>query len=225
MKFESKTAVINYEESDVDLVKILAEYLDKNVQSVYDFFEVVPKEKAIINIIPTKEEYDKIYRKSRGLPEDYPLEKWMIGNCRNGVITYLSLHDYKSTTHRFANVEFEEAIEYYKKTILHEYVHYVNETFNQVNDCGYTERYLVEGIATYLSKQKNGQEHPINASIDKILNKENYYYDDYYLLTKYFVENYDKEYVLEVFQSNRQARELLTNELYAKAKEYYREKV
>ena len=40
-------------------------------------------------------------------------------------------------------------------------------------------------------------------------------------IENYFVENYDKRYVLEIFQSNRQARELLKDELYDKAKEYY----
>ena len=46
-------------------------------------------------------------------------------------------------------------------------------------------------------------------------------YDGWYLITKFFVENYDKDFVLEIFQSNRMARELLKDELYDRAKQYY----
>ena len=104
MKFECKTAIFNFEKVDNDLIETLADYLDKHAYEVHEFFELVPKDKVTINIIPTKEEYDDVYRKSRGLPEDFFLEKWMIGNCRNGVITYLSLHDFKSTTHAYAKI-------------------------------------------------------------------------------------------------------------------------
>ena len=224
MVYESKFATFNYEENDKDLIESLSEYLDTNAMAVYDFFEIdIPENKAVINIIPTKIEYDDLYRKTRKLSDDYKVEGWNIGNCRNGIITYLSLHDYKNTTHAYKDVPFEEALDYYKKTILHEYVHFVNENFNKVHDCCYTEKYLVEGIACYLSGQKDSQKIPFNFTCEQILNRGNSYYNAYYLLTKYFVENYDKDYVLDVFQSNRQARELLQNQLFDKAKSYYTE--
>ena len=46
-------------------------------------------------------------------------------------------------------------------------------------------------------------------------------YSGYYLVTKYFVENYDKAFVLDIFKSNRRSRELLKDELFDKAKKFY----
>lgn len=222
MQKECKTAIFNFQESDKDLIDSLAVYLDSHAEEIYNFFEIdCPKEKVVINIVPTKKEYDDLYRRTRGLSGDFPVAGWMIGNCRDGIITYLSLHDYKNTTHAYKDVEYAKALDYYKKTILHEYVHFINENFNLVHNCNYTEKYLVEGIACYLSKQKENQRTPFNFTCEQLLNKNNNLYGAYYLITKYFVENYDKKYVLEVFQSNRQARELLKNELFDKAQQFY----
>lgn len=220
---ESKTAIFNFEKCDEDLVSVLSTYLDEHVKRVYDFFEVEePKEKIVINIIPTKKEYDENFRKVRGLGEDCPVFGWSVGEYRNGKITYLSLHDYKHTTHKLKNVEFEKAIDHYKKTIVHEYVHYVNDIFRKVKNCGSTEKYLSEGIACYLSGQKDGENIPFNFTCEQLLDRDYNNYDAYYLVTKYFVENYDKNFVLEIFQSNRQTRELLKNELFEKAENFYK---
>lgn len=222
MQKECKTAIFNFRECDKDLIDTLAEYIDENAKKIWDFFEVsMPKEKPTINIIPTKKEYDDLYRSTRGLDKNSPVEKWKIGNCRNGVITYLSLHDYKNTSHAFDEKYFDKALNYFQKTILHEYVHFANEIFNKIHSCTYTEKYLVEGIATYLSGQKDGFLISLSATKEQILNKDKFFYDDYYLLTKYFVEHYDKEYVLNVFQNSKLAEELLNNELYEKSFQYY----
>lgn len=222
MQKECKTAIFNFKECDKDLIDGLADYLDTHADKVYEFFEVgKPIEKVVINIIPTKEEYDDVYRKTHGLKEDEPLPNWFIGNCNNGVITYLSLYDFNNASHPYTEDKFDEAFDYYKKTILHEYVHFVNGVFDKVHNCCRTEKFLVEGIATYLSGQKDGLKLSLKATKEELLDRNKFFYADYYLLTKYFVENYDKDYVLEVFQSNRQARELLNNELYDKAKEFY----
>ena len=65
-------------------------------------------------------------------------------------IYYLSINDYKNTSH---TIDFDM----YKKTILHEYVHYVNRLFCIKNNCNFSTKYLSEGIATYLSKQNENK--------------------------------------------------------------------
>lgn len=223
MEKQTKYAVFYYEKQDEDLIDELASALEEKAQDIFAFFEIIPTKKAQIRIIPTKQQYDDIYRKERNLNQDYPLPLWAIGNCREGVITYLSLHDYKSTSHKYKDADYELALDYYKKTIVHEYVHFVNENFNEIKQCAYTEKYLVEGIATYLSGQKTGQEIIFDYTIEQILARDmqKSCYDGWFLVTKYFVENYAKDFILEIFQSSRQARELLTNELYEKAKQHY----
>ena len=95
--------------------------------------------------------------------------------------------------------------------------------FNIQNNCGPTAIYLREGIAIYLSKQKENIALDFNYSLEQILetdvNKRSY--EAYYLVTKYLVENYDKDFVIELFKSNRQANEFLKNQLYNKTKEHY----
>lgn len=222
MRKECKSAVILFEDVDRELAEILAKYLDDNAQRIYDFFEIKPsKEKAKINIIPTKKAYDELYRAMYNLPVDYKVEKWKIGTCKDGEITYLSIHDYKNTSHKFDEEGFDKALLQYKKTILHEYVHFVNEKFNQIHGCTDTEKYLLEGIATYLSGQNEDVTLPLTLTKDEILDENNNYYNDYYLLTKYLVENYNKTVILQVLKNKSFARGVLENDLYDKAQEFY----
>ena len=225
VKKESKVATFIFKKVDEDLIIELSEYLDNQADRIWNFFELKFDKKVIIKIVPTKKEYDDCFRKTHNMSKDAVVEGWSIGNCRNGIITYLSLKDYKNTTHAYKDADFCDALEYYKKTIVHEYVHFVNERFNEIHNCNYTEKYLVEGIATYLSRQKEGQKISFDFNCEQLLDKNNNFYNAYYLVTKYFVEHYNKEYVLEIFQSNRQARELLRNELFEKAKEFIKNEI
>ena len=202
MQKQSKFVIINYKESDKDIIDELIIYLDEKAQAIYDFFEIKPQKKAIINIIPTKAEYDDICKKERKYSDDFVMPKWAIGHCNNGVITYVSINDYDNTSHKFDKKDFEDAFSYYKKTIVHEFVHFVNEQFNSIKDCCYTEKYLVEGIATYLSGQKNNKQIEFDYTIEQLMERDmrKSCYDGWYLITKFFVENYDKDFVLEIFQ-------------------------
>ncbi len=223
MKKSGKVAIFKFNENDKDLIKDLSKFIDSHAQEIFDFFEIEkPKEKAVINIIPTKEEYDNFIRTTRKLSSDYAVPKWLIGTCQDGVITYLSLNDYKNTSHSFNNDKYDEALEYYKKTILHEFIHYVNECFNKIHKCQDTEKYLQEGIATYLSGQYDGKTILLNATKEQILDEKQYYYDDYYLITKYLIENYDKSFVLKMFQNKELARECLVKELFDRTQKFYK---
>ena len=229
MQKSSKYATFNYQEDDIDLIDQLAECLDINAERIFDFFGVdIPKQKITINIIPTKKEFDEIFISDHEWTHsisDFKVPDWAIGYFKNNQITYLSINDYKSTSHAFKKEDYPSAILYYKKTIVHEFVHYVNELFKTKHCCSYTEKYLSEGIATYLSKQKENKNLEFNFTIEQILSYDmkKTCYDGWYLITKYLVENFDKEFVFELFKSNRKAREFLQSDLYEQAKKYYNE--
>lgn len=221
MKKVCRFAIFNYEESDKRLIDELAEYLDTQAQKIFDFFEVeAHKEKIHINIIPTKKEFDKIYLSTwKSEAED-----WAVGFYYNKQITYLSINDYNNTSHAFKEEEYPSAVVYFKKTIVHEFVHYVNDLFKIKNNCSYTEKYLSEGIATLLSGQKEGLDLPFNFTLEHIMPQKDMNkscYNGWYLVTKYLIENYEKNFVFELFKSNRKSREFLQSELYSKAKQHY----
>lgn len=223
MKKENNYAIFSFKKCDEDLINILSNYIEEKAHIAFDFFEVnPPKTKVIIKIIPTKVEYDNYYIKLYGLAPNTKLYGWMIGNFNfeKNQITYLSLHDFNNTTHSLKDVPFEEALDYYKKTILHEFVHYVNGLFRKKHNCGYAEKFLTEGIATYLSGQNENSQPKFDFTIEELLDRNKNIYPAYCLITKYFVENYKKDFVLSIFQSSRQSRELLQTELYEKAKKY-----
>lgn len=217
---ESKLAIFNFNEIDKSLIHELSKYIDDNYQKIYDFFEVpVSKEKVKINIIPTKQEFDTLYVKFHNLPQDTVVPKWVVGTCDRGQINYLSITDYKNTDHAFPKKDYDKALDSFKKTIVHEYVHFVNDIFNKVHKCKESDKYLVEGIATYLSEQYT-QISPLFANtLDEFINKTCYH--DYYLVTKYLVENYDKKLILQLFQSKELAHNFLTKDLFQKIKDHY----
>ena len=228
MRKENKYAIFNYKKIDEDLIDILSSYIEEKAHIAFDFFQVSPpKTKVKIKIISSKIEYDNYYIKMYNLQPETKLYGWMIGNFNfeKNQITYLSLHDFKNTTHKLKDVPYEQAVDYYKKTILHEFVHYVNGLFRKKHNCGYAENFLTEGIATYLSGQNENSTPNFDFSLDEVLDRNKNIYGAYFLLTKYFIENYDRDFVLNIFQSSRQSRELLKNELFKRTENYYKNKI
>ena len=86
---------------------------------------------------------------------------------------------------------------------------------------------MVEGIAIYLSKQKENKKINFDFILEDVLETDmrKTKYDAFYLVTKYLVENYDKEFVLDLFTSSNQSKKFLENELFNKVKEYFSGKV
>ena len=225
MKKECEFAIFNFEEQDGKLIDDLCEFIDKNAQKVYDFFEIKKKEKATINIIPTKAEYDAFYIKKYNLKADQKVPKWAIGSrADDGQIYYVSLFDYKNTSHAYEEKDFEAALVRYKKTCLHEFVHFVNLKYQQEKGCGRTETWLSEGLAVYLSGQKEDKEiEGFPFTLQQLMPQENFgsCYDGWYMLIKYLVENYPKQKIFELIESNRQAREFLKDELFERVRKYF----
>ncbi|MBR1817587.1 MAG: hypothetical protein IJ772_01935 [Bacilli bacterium] len=169
----TKYAKFVYEESDEDLIRELEESLNQNAEAIIHFFDSsLPKELVEIKIIPTKEEYDKIVQERTEFKE---IPKWNIGNSHSSVIEYVSLHDYKNTSHAFTPEKYNQALEGYKRTIVHEYVHYIVNLYHRIHHTEFPLRYLNDGIAQYLSGQRDGIKEVYFYSLENILNSQNGY--------------------------------------------------
>lgn len=214
-----KNAIFEYDKIDEDLILELNDYIDKHVDYIYNFFgNDIKREIPIIHIISTKKELDKIYCE-RNKVSSAPI--WVIGFAGNNNIFYLSIKQYESFSHVFKSNNYEENLEYYKKTIIHEYIHFVNMLFNKKYDVQLTSKYLVEGIAMVLSKQNDNKNLYFNYSLEDILNSNNNY-NGWYLVTKYIIENYSHEFIMELFKDKEKSRMFLI-EHFKEIKDYYLE--
>ena len=217
MEKNSLYAKFIYSKEDETLVDELDAYLNDNAERIFDFFDSALERKPLnIKIIPTKKEYDELNQKRRGVE----IPKWSIGTFYDNTIEYVSLNDYKNTTHAFPPEKYDEALEYYKKTFVHEFTHYVLLIYKEQFNNDYPIKYLNEGIAQYLSGQRDDNKYEFNYSLDDILS--NNCYAGWFLMTKYIVEEYGREYFLELVVDNELAIKE-TPRLYEEVKNYYKE--
>jgi hypothetical protein len=194
MEFISKYAKYYYEKQDEDLIKGLDEYINKDAEDIYNFFDPTLERKQVeIHIIPTKKEYDEITSKRRN--KEVP--KWDIGNTGDGIITFVSLKDYKNTAHAFRLEKPDKGLNDYNKTIVHEFVHFVTILYKKKYNIDQNTRYLDEGIAQYLSHQRDGLKRDFNYSLDDILESKECY-EGFYLITKYILDTYGREYFFKL---------------------------
>lgn len=205
-----------YEKEDEDLVNVLEEYLNDNANEIFEFFDLDLEKKTLeIRMIPTKEEYDRLSKERKKVNT---IPKWAVGNYHDGIIEYVSFNDYQNTSHKYT--EYNEALETYKKTIIHEFIHYVVDLYVDKNNGNHPLCYLNEGIAQYLSKQRTGNL-TFNYSLDDILNS-NDCYPGWYLMVKYILDEYGKDYFLKILLHDDLALSE-TQYIYEQAKEYYKE--
>ena len=87
-----------------------------------------------------------------------------------------------------------DTIDFYIKGILHEFVHVCHAKLIGGYD---SLTWYKEALATLLSHQYYDKEVYLDASLDELLNG-NTDYHNYYVMGKYLMENYDKEYMLEL---------------------------
>ena len=188
MRKNSQFATFYFDKQDEILIDELSDYLDNKAKAVLDFFDLDIAHDLIplqIYIIPTKKQFDEQYKKDKNLPQSTKIEDWVIGyfNNKDKKIVYLSLNDYKSTAHVGLMQNYDEALDYYKKTIVHEFVHYANHLYCDKHNCPYTNKYLAEGLAGYLSKQRENLDVKFNFSLKDILGNRACY-DGWRLTTK-----------------------------------------
>ena len=125
-------------------------------------------------------------------------------------------NDYKNTSHKFDDSDYEYNLLLFKKTIIHELVHFINHIYSEVNKIDYTKGFLAEGIAQYLSNQYEGKKDNFNYTSDEIINDPSCY-GGRYLVTKYIMEEYRKDTYLEFLQNQDKAKTFIENNM----EEYY----
>lgn len=214
MVYQDDNFVIKYEERDQAYMPEVIAYLLEHYQGIMEFFKLSKLKKVVeINIIPTKQEIDELcatqIKKKPGA--------WFVGFANGNTINCLSLYDYKNTTHKFDDMN--KAVEEYKKTIIHEFVHICH--FQTI----VTENlflYLLEGIACCLSNQYiDHHDLVFTGELDKVMNvNKTINYKNAYLLVSYLIRNYPHEYVLKVLNDFNFAMEEIPR-LYDEAKQYY----
>lgn len=220
MVLDSKYASFYYKENDNCLVDELSNYLNHFIDQIYDFFNIQTKEKIKINIVSKKETFDNKLKEEFNMPVVSKSSRGFF-SYKDNAIYYLSINDYDKTTHD------KNDIENYKKTLVHECVHYINNLFNKENNCGDTAIYLREGIAVYLSHQNDDKNLIFDYTLDDFFTNSKVTkncYAGYYLIVKYLVEHYNKDFVLNLFTSSRQANLFLKDQLYNKAYAFYNKK-
>ncbi len=224
-----ESAIFEFKDEESDLINEISIYLDKNADTIWEFFEIEKSDKKPkIILYNDKEYFDTAYRRDNNLPNDYIVPNWSVGTgTQDGNINLLSLNAYKGTPHEFNQNEYDKALLKFKRRVVHEYVHFVNMQFNQIHNCSFTARFLVEGVAILLSEQYKDYLSPqIDCTKEQILNKRDCKYANYYLLTRTLVNNYDKSFVLQLFKSSREANEFLDKTLFEQtSKKYERSKI
>ena len=112
MKKIFKNAIFEYNKEEQDLILDLNNYIDEYVDEIYNFFgNDIEREIPYIRIIRTKEEFDKLCKKYYEIYENEPVPNWLIGFTNNDGIFYLSINDYKSTSHAFKKEDYNKALE------------------------------------------------------------------------------------------------------------------
>lgn len=191
MKYENDIFIINYNDCDYYIDDVI-NYINTKIKDVMSFFSIGKlKNKIIINIIETKEEFDNIVKnKFNKEPHD-----WFIGYAINDSIYCVSLTDYKNTSHKFSDRDFDKELNFFNKTLIHEIVHIFNYEYSNEQ----TIKCLMEGIACYLSGQYDNQDIEFNITLEELLDENSKpNYPVWYLVVKYIIDNYEKEYLLKL---------------------------
>ena len=195
---ESKYFKFTYSESDNNYIDKLVDVIDKKAKTVLDFFEIESiKRKFNVIIVPTKKEFSRLIWNEIHFKDD----EYGIGFVKDEMMYCLSFNDYKSTFYTF--YKFENFV----STIIHEFVH----ACHQYKTDGKTSiRCVNEGLACYLANQYDSESLKLDASIEDIQNDKYVKYDNYYIIMKYILDNYDKEYCDKIIYEKDFARSKIT---------------
>ena len=207
MRIENDLFVLYYSKEDEYYIEDFVNYLNENVKKVLDFFNFKKLSKKItISLIKNKEEFDRIFTSIY----NQPAYDFAIGFAKASNIYYISFNDLKNIPKHE-----KDTYEYYKKTIIHEFVHSCNYEFSSV-----WIRCLCEGLAVYLSGQRNMDDIQFNITKEELFNGR-INYGQYFLFVKYIIDNYSHDYVLKLYKDEKFSTENL-DRLYDEAVEYYK---
>ena len=200
---------IEYSEDD-KYIDAMLDAIEARSSSVVSFLgiENMPAIKVIIK--NNLEEFREDNAKAFG----YSVEKlpdWACGFATNNLIEVLTYPLYIQTKgHKDATID--NII----NTIIHEFVHSCHDQINENN-----LTWVAEGFATNLSGQydNNDSTFMLDASLEDIKNKT-VNYSNYYLMFKYLLDNYKKDYILKVL-SDCDYQKTITDTVYENTRSIY----
>ncbi|MCI9434215.1 MAG: hypothetical protein HFI86_02905 [Bacilli bacterium] len=206
LKLQNKLFIINYNACDLNYIDDFLKYLNDNASRIMRFFNLdcLP-EKITINIIENKPKFDEIYF-SQYKEQAYD---FAFGFAENNTINYISFCEFNNVPKHL-----NDTYDYYKKTIVHEFVHICNQVFSK-----FFVPCLSEGLAVYLSGQLDNINIKFNYTKEKLINGR-INYRQYYLFVKYIIENYNHEFVLNLYKSEEFFYENF-DKLYDEVRNYY----
>ena len=196
---------INYTKSDLNYIEDLKRYTFNNINNICTFFEHYKlNKKVIINILDNIEVF-KNRNESSVAFMDFDDNNY-----------YINILSYELFIKRKGHEN--NKLEYMFKTIIHEFVHIIQEDKGLYKNCLI---WIKEGVAIWLSKQYEGLNYKINnCSLNDLVNNNRVWYINYYSLIKYIVDTYGIEYLKNIiFNQNIQINE--TNKIYNEFLKFY----
>ena len=185
---------LKYSQKDELYIEKLADYIENESKNIINYFNF---DKLNVDVILFSD-LDE-FRKKHG--KNTP--NWLCGYYKKEdekhIVNTLCLEEYKKTAGHENNT-----INDLEKLIIHEFVHACHAQYKLVNIFNST-RWLAEGFAILLSKQDYNNE--INVSYEELLN-DSVSYSNYYAMVKYIIDEYGKDYLLELLKNDDLANEV-----------------
>lgn len=218
MRYESSKFIVLYDASDKNIYQLI-ETLEQKSQDIMDFFGLKKLNKKVIvkfyysiegykaHLIPYLEEMKETYH------------EWMIADTMDDNINMLEL-----SLCRQLNSHKDETIKDQMENILHEFAHICHhELLGENNSHGHI--WFSEALATNLSGQ-DYNENEIICNYDQLKNDFTNTQNNYstsYLMGKYMLSNYGKDFVLKLIK-NWWLLDEFAPKLFEETKIYYNQK-
>lgn len=186
MKIESDKLIINYTNNDKKYIKTLEEKLDKNINKIMNFFDIKNiNNKIEINILENKEIFDIEYKKHYNKESN----EWNRSFIDNSVYI-LSYKDYRDT------IFYRDTFDEFVNSVLYEITQILYK--NRNNDL--SMKYINEGLKIYFSNMFDDidSNKKFDCDKDKITNEIDIDYIDYYMIMKYIINNYKRDFLLKL---------------------------
>ncbi len=192
MKYEINNFIFNYNSCDKQYIHDLINDFNLRVNEIYNFFDIKGlKKQLIINICSELYLFEGRSNTSVAFKDD---------DLNNYYIYILSYDEFiKRKTHENNNLD------YYFKTLLHEFVHVVQEDVGLYRDCLI---WLREGLAIVLSNQYGNINYKLNnCLLEDLLNDKRVWYINYYSLVSYIKNTYGINYLKKLINNPLEQKE------------------
>ena len=197
--------VIEYDSNDA--ISDIIDALDKKCEQVVSYLEIKSFGDKVSTIIYNdlnsfREKYiegSNYYKSIDDVPE------WICGFSRDNYICVLSFSElHKLKAH--AN----DTMSNYLNFLTHEFIHACHTRLNPDDNVPWVS----EGLATNLSNQYDDKKNTFKIDVTREdIRNRNCNYSNYYLMFKYVLDNYDKEFVLKLL-SDYDLQESITDDVY-----------